>query len=103
MLIGRCLYRCKHSRISKIVDELNGEKIDIIVYNEDPAVFVAQALAPAEVISVTVSDTEERACTVIVPNNQLSLAIGNKGQNAKLAARLTGYKIDIKPENQVTV
>jgi N utilization substance protein A len=100
--VGACI-GAKHSRISKIVDELNGEKIDIIVYNEDPAVFVAQALAPAEVISVTVSETEERSCTVIVPNNQLSLAIGNKGQNAKLAARLTGYKIDIKPENQVTV
>lgn len=99
--VGSCI-GSKHSRIGKIVDELNGEKIDIIVYNEDPAIFVAQALAPADVISVSISEEEERTCTVIVPNNQLSLAIGNKGQNAKLAARLTGYKIDIKPENQVS-
>ena len=61
----------------------------------------ACALAPAEVLSVTVEEGEQKSCTVIVPNNQLSLAIGNKGQNAKLAARLTGFKIDIKPENPV--
>ncbi|MGN0642064.1 MAG: transcription termination factor NusA [Huintestinicola sp.] len=98
--VGACIGP-KRSRISKVVDELGGEKIDIIVYDEDPAVFIAKALAPADVISVEIAEGEEKACTVIVPNNQLSLAIGNKGQNAKLAARLTGYKIDIKPENPV--
>ncbi len=99
--VGACIGP-KHSRISKIVDELNGEKIDIIIYNEDPALFIAQALAPADVISVSINEGDERTCSVIVPNNQLSLAIGNKGQNAKLAARLTGYKIDINPENAVS-
>ena len=98
--VGACIGP-KRSRISKIVEELGGEKIDIIVYDEDPAVFIAKALAPADVIRVDVAEGDEKACTVIVPNNQLSLAIGNKGQNAKLAARLTGYKIDIKPENPV--
>ncbi|MBQ5318705.1 MAG: transcription termination/antitermination protein NusA [Oscillospiraceae bacterium] len=98
--VGSCIGP-KHSRIQNIVNELNGEKIDIIIYDEDPAVFIAHALAPAEVLSVTVEEGEQKSCTVIVPNNQLSLAIGNKGQNAKLAARLTGFKIDIKPENPV--
>lgn len=99
--VGSCIGP-KHSRIQNIVNELNGEKIDIIVYDEDPAVFIAHALAPADVISVTINeDSEQKSCTVIVPNNQLSLAIGNKGQNAKLAARLTGFKIDIKPENPI--
>ncbi len=98
--VGSCIGP-KHSRIQNIVNELNGEKIDIIIYDEDPAVFIAHALAPAEVLSVTVEEGEQKSCTVIVPNNQLSLAIGNKGQNAKLAARLTGFKIDIKPENPI--
>ncbi len=98
--VGSCIGP-KHSRIQNIVNELNGEKIDIIIYDEDPAVFIAHALAPAEVLSVTVEEGEQKSCTVVVPNNQLSLAIGNKGQNAKLAARLTGFKIDIKPENPV--
>ena len=98
--VGACIGP-RHSRIGNIVNELRGEKIDIIVYDEDPAVFIAHALAPAEVISVTIDDEEQRACTVIVPNNQLSLAIGNKGQNAKLAARLTGFRIDIKPEDPI--
>ena len=98
--VGSCIGP-KHSRIQNIVNELNGEKIDIIVYDEDPAVFIAHALAPAEVLSVTVEEGEQNSCTVVVPNNQLSLAIGNKGQNAKLAARLTGFKIDIKPENPI--
>ncbi len=98
--VGSCIGP-RHSRIEKIVDELNGEKIDIIVWDEDPAVFIAHALAPAEVKSVFISEDEERVCSAIVPNNQISLAIGNKGQNAKLAARLTGFKIDIKPENPV--
>ena len=99
--VGACIGP-KRSRISRISEELNGEKIDIIVYDEDPAVFIAKALAPAEVIKVELAEGEERACRVIVPNNQLSLAIGNKGQNAKLAARLTGYKIDINPEVSVS-
>jgi N utilization substance protein A len=98
--VGACI-GTKHSRIEKIIGELNGEKIDVVEYSDDPAVFVAHALAPAEVISVSVSDGEEPVCTVVVPNNQISLAIGNKGQNAKLAARLTGYKIDIRPLNPV--
>ncbi|MBP1561363.1 MAG: transcription termination/antitermination protein NusA [Oscillospiraceae bacterium] len=98
--VGSCIGP-KHSRIQNIVNELNGEKIDIIVYDEDPAVFIAHALSPADVVSVTVDEGDQKSCTVIVPNNQLSLAIGNRGQNAKLAARLTGYKIDIKPENPI--
>lgn len=95
--VGACIGP-RRSRISKVVEELGGEKIDIIVYDEDPAKFIAKALAPAEVVRVDIPEGE-RTATVIVPNGQLSLAIGNKGQNAKLAARLTGYKIDIKPEN----
>ncbi len=98
--VGACIGP-KHSRIAKIVEELRGEKIDIIPYNEDEEKFIASALAPSEVISVTIEEGENKACKVVVPNNQLSLAIGNKGQNAKLAARLTGYKIDITPENPV--
>ena len=88
----------KRSRISAVVNELNGEKIDIIPYSEVPEEFIARALAPAEVLKTVVTSYEEKSCTVIVPNNQLSLAIGNKGQNAKLAAKLTGFKIDIKPQ-----
>lgn len=96
--IGACIGPGK-SRINAIVNELNGEKIDIILWSEDPEEFIAKALAPAEVMSVEVyEDDEVRECKVIVPNNQLSLAIGNKGQNAKLAAGLTGYRIDIMPE-----
>lgn len=98
--IGACIGP-KRSRISAIVSELNGEKIDIIPYSEKPEEFIAKALAPATVLEVEILDEEERTCTVKVPNNQLSLAIGNKGQNAKLAAKLTGYKIDIKPEFDV--
>lgn len=93
--VGSCIGP-KRSRITKIVEELRGEKIDIIPYSEKEETFVANALAPAEVVSVEISDPENRCCTVLVPANQLSLAIGNKGQNAKLAARLTGYKIDIR-------
>ena len=98
--VGACIGP-KRSRISKIVDELGGEKIDIITYSENQEEFIAKSLAPSEVVKVTLAEDGSRACTVIVPNNQLSLAIGNKGQNAKLAARLTGFKIDIKPENEV--
>lgn len=97
--IGACI-GTRRARITAIVDELGGEKIDIINYSEDDAEFIAKALAPAEVINVTLADDGTRSCTVVVPNNQLSLAIGNKGQNAKLAARLTGYKIDIVPLNK---
>ncbi|MBR2895510.1 MAG: transcription termination/antitermination protein NusA [Oscillospiraceae bacterium] len=85
-------------RVGSIVNELRGEKIDIIKYSEDPAQFIAAALAPADVVSVTLSE-EGKGCRVIVPDDQLSLAIGKEGQNARLAARLTGYKIDIKPQS----
>lgn len=98
--IGACIGP-RRSRISKIVEELHGEKIDVIPYSENEEEFIAAALAPSEVLGVRLAEDGARACTVIVPNQQLSLAIGNKGQNAKLAARLTGYKIDIKPENAV--
>lgn len=95
---GACI-GAKGSRIGDIVDELGGEKIDVVKYSEDPAQFVAEALSPAQVLSVSVEDLTGRSCRVIVPDNQLSLAIGNKGQNARLAARLTGWKIDIHPES----
>ncbi|MCC8043636.1 MAG: transcription termination factor NusA [Oscillospiraceae bacterium] len=95
--VGACIGP-KRSRISKVVEELGGEKIDIIVYDENPEKFIAKSLSPADVVSVEIAEGE-RTATVVVPNSQLSLAIGNKGQNAKLAARLTGYRIDIKPEN----
>ncbi len=95
--IGACVGP-KGQRVASIVEELRGEKIDIIKWSEDPAEFIAAALAPADVVSVTMSD-EGKACRVLVPDDQLSLAIGKEGQNARLAARLTGYKIDIKPES----
>ena len=87
------------NRVGTIVDELNGEKIDIVVWNEEPARFIQAALSPAEVERVEV-DKEARTATVIVPDHQLSLAIGKEGQNARLSARLTGYKIDIKSVSQ---
>ena len=96
--IGACVGP-KGGRVNAIVNELKGEKIDIIKYSEDPAEYIAAALAPSEVISVTMAD-EGKSCRVIVTDNQLSLAIGKEGQNVRLAARLTGYKIDIKPESQ---
>ena len=95
--IGACVGP-RGQRVATIVDELRGEKIDIIKYNEDPAAFIAAALAPADVVDVWMAD-EGKACRVIVPDDQLSLAIGKEGQNARLAARLTGYKIDIKPQS----
>ncbi len=95
--LGACIGPHK-SRISKICEELCGEKIDVVLYSDDPKEFIKQALKPADVISVDIPDEEVRACSVIVPAGQLSLAIGNKGQNAKLAAKLTRYKIDIEPE-----
>ena len=88
----------KDPNVNAIVDELRGEKIDIVKYSEDPAEFIAAALAPADVVSVQLAD-EGKACRVTVPADQLSLAIGKEGQNARLAARLTGYKIDIKAAN----
>lgn len=98
--IGACIGP-KGARVNAIVEELGGEKIDIIEYDEDPVKFIAAALAPAEVLDVDIDPEVENSCTAIVPNNQLSLAIGNKGQNARLAAKLTGFKIDIKPEHEV--
>ncbi len=95
--VGACI-GAKRSRITAVVNELSGEKIDIIPWSEKPEEFIARALAPAEVLKTVITSEEEKTCTVVVPNNQLSLAIGNKGQNAKLAAKLTGYKIDIKPQ-----
>lgn len=96
--LGACIGP-QRSRVSKISEELKGEKIDIVIYSEDPAEFIKQALKPADVLSVEIPEENVKNCSVVVPDNQLSLAIGNKGLNAKLAARLTGYKIDIKPES----
>lgn len=96
--VGACIGP-RGARVSKIVDQLGGEKIDIIKYSESPAEFVAAALAPSDVVMVEVDDENEKVCRVTVPDSQLSLAIGNKGQNARLAAKLTGWKIDIKPES----
>ncbi len=96
--IGSCIGP-KGTRVAKIVEELDGEKIDIVRYSEDPAAFIAEALSPAKVLSVEVEPDGTKACHVTVPDAQLSLAIGNKGQNVRLAARLTGWKIDIRPES----
>ena len=93
--IGACVGP-RGQRVNAIVEELRGEKIDIIKYSEDPAEYIAAALAPADVLEVRLA-SEGKACRVIVPDDQLSLAIGKEGQNARLAARLTSYKIDIKP------
>lgn len=87
-------------RVRAVMNELNGEKIDIIDWSEDGATFVAEALSPAKVSSVTVTDQYAKAARVIVPDYQLSLAIGREGQNARLAARLTGWRIDIRPDTQ---
>jgi N utilization substance protein A len=85
-------------RVRNVVSELHGEKIDIVDYNEDPARFVAAALSPAEVLSVEVVDSQAKSARVVVPDYQLSLAIGREGQNARLAARLTGWRIDIRSD-----
>ncbi len=95
--VGACVGP-RGCRVNAVVEKLNGEKIDIVVWNEDPCEFVKAALSPAEVLSVT--QISEKAFQVTVPNDQLSLAIGKEGQNARLAARLTGCKIDIKPASQ---
>lgn len=94
--IGSCIGP-KGARVNKVIELLGGEKIDIVKYSEDPKEYVAAALAPAQIVSVEIVDEQARSCRVTVPEAQLSLAIGNKGQNARLAARLTGWKIDIKP------
>ena len=96
--VGACIGQ-KGERVTNIVNELGGEKIDIIEYSEDPAKFISAALSPAKVLSVTLDETGAKYCKVTVPDDQLSLAIGNKGQNARLAAKLTGWKIDIGPES----
>jgi N utilization substance protein A len=96
--VGACVGP-RGSRVRMVVSELRGEKIDIIPYNEEPARFVAKALSPARVREVLVDD-ENRQATVIVPDDQLSLAIGREGQNARLAARLTGWRVDIRSETE---
>ena len=96
--VGACV-GMNGNRVNTIVDDLKGEKIDIVTWNEDPVIFIENALSPSRVVSVDV-DEEEKSARVVVPDYQLSLAIGKEGQNARLAARLTGYKIDIKSESQ---
>lgn len=96
--IGSCIGQ-RGARVNNIVEVLGGEKIDIVKYSEDPAEFIGAALAPANVLQVEIVDEDAKSCQVTVPDHQLSLAIGNKGLNAKLAAKLTGWKIDIKPES----
>lgn len=99
--VGTCVGP-KGARVQNVVNELGGENIDIVKYEDDPADFIANALNPAEVIAAQFGeDEDEKSALVIVPDYQLSLAIGKKGQNVRLAARLTGYKIDIRPESQV--
>lgn len=97
--IGACVGP-RGGRVAGIVDELKGEKIDIIKYSDDPVQYIAEALSPSDVISVQVNE-DGKSCSVIVPNDQLSLAIGKEGQNARLAAKLTGFKIDIRPDNKI--
>ena len=96
--IGSCVGP-RGGRVASIVSELGGEKIDIVNYSEQPEEYIAAALSPSEVISVTMLE-DGKSCRVVVPDNQLSLAIGKEGQNARLAAKLTGYKIDIKPASE---
>lgn len=96
--VGACVGQ-RGGRVERVVEEIKGEKIDIIKWSSDPAEFVANALNPAHVLTVYIADTG-KACRVIVPDNQLSLAIGKEGQNARLAAKLTGWKIDIRSESQ---
>ncbi|MFR2534295.1 MAG: transcription termination factor NusA [Clostridia bacterium] len=96
--VGSCVGQ-KGIRIQNIINELHGEKIDVIEWNEDPAIYISSALLPAQVMAVDIKE-EERFAQVIVPDDQLSLAIGKAGQNARLAARLTNWKIDIKSETQ---
>lgn len=96
--VGACIGP-KGQRVSNIVDALGGEKVDIVKYSDDAVEFVSAALAPSDVCEVEIIDEQVRSCRATVPDDQLSLAIGNKGQNVRLAAKLTGWKIDIKPES----
>ena len=96
--VGSCVGQ-KGVRIQNVINELNGEKIDVIEWNEDPAIYIASSLLPAKILAVDIKE-EEKFAQVIVPDDQLSLAIGKSGQNARLAARLTNWKIDIKSETQ---
>lgn len=96
--VGACIGP-RGQRVSNIVDALGGEKIDIVKFSENPAEFVAASLAPSDVCEIEVLDEAAKSCRATVPDDQLSLAIGNKGQNVRLAAKLTGWKIDIKPES----
>lgn len=96
--VGACI-GAKGARVNQIVDELGGEKIDIIEYSDDPVEYISAALSPATVLDVQIAEDGTKNCKVTVPDGQLSLAIGNKGQNARLAARLTGWRIDIRPES----
>jgi len=96
--VGACIGP-RGQRVANIVEELGGEKIDIVSWSEDPAQFISAALSPATVVGVELLEGDTKSCRVTVPDHQLSLAIGNKGQNARLCARLTGYNIDIRPES----
>lgn len=96
--VGACIGP-RGTRVAKIVEELGGEKIDLIRYSEDPVEFIKASLSPATVVRVDLLGGEKNSCRATVPDNQLSLAIGNRGQNARLSARLTGYSIDIRPES----
>ncbi|MBR5520471.1 MAG: transcription termination/antitermination protein NusA [Oscillospiraceae bacterium] len=96
--IGACIGQ-KRTRVESVIEQLNGEKIDFVKYSEDPAEFISAALSPSQVVSVEILSQQPKSCRVTVPDEQLSLAIGSKGQNARLAARLTGYNIDIHPES----
>lgn len=96
--VGACI-GSRGTRVANIVDELGGEKIDIVEYKQQPEKFIAAALSPANVVKVEILDEEAHSCRVTVPDSQLSLAIGNRGQNARLAAKLTGWKVDIRPES----
>ncbi|ALS00335.1 transcription elongation factor NusA [Enterococcus silesiacus] len=98
--VGTCVGP-KGQRVQAIVNELKGENMDIVEWSEDPAVFISNALNPAQVVDVIFDPNNNKACTVVVPDYQLSLAIGKRGQNARLAAKLTGFKIDIKPESEM--
>ena len=98
--VGTCVGP-RGQRVQGIVNELHGENMDIVQWSEDPAEFIANALNPADVLEVRFDPENDRACTVVVPEDELSLAIGKRGQNVRLAAQLTGYKIDIKSEEEM--
>lgn len=100
--VGTCVGP-RGARVQNVVNELSGENIDIVQWETDPAVYIKNALSPSDVLAVEFSDEEERDCTVVVPDDQLSLAIGRRGQNVRLAAKLTGYKIDIQPLSESTL